>query len=113
MGGPANTSETKPIKDRANQILAEKLPAVKRVALRDALCASTTHRHDYISTYVNDLSSVIDMDAVRGAGLKLWAVPLGGAGVAYWPRIAERYRTPLDIRHAGVDPTFPLMLTAW
>jgi phosphoglucomutase len=112
-GGPADTGATKTIQDRANQILAEKLSAVKRVALRQALAASTTHRYDYISTYVNDLSSVVDLDAVSGAGLALCADPLGGAGVAYWPRIAERYGIRLDIQNDSVDPTFRFMRVDW
>jgi len=72
--------------------------------LHPALAASTTHRHDYISEYVNDLASVVDMEAVRGAGLKLCADALGGAGVAYWGRIAEQYEFPLTVEHSDVDP---------
>ena len=74
-----------------------------------ALAAATTHRHDYVSEYVNDLGAVVDMDAIRGAGLKLCADPLGGAGVAYWARIAERYGFALTIQHDHADPTFRFM----
>src|SRR5262249_32075898 len=111
--GPADTTATKAIQDRANQILAENLSAVKRVSPRQALAASTTHRFDYVSSYVNDLASALDLDAVSGAGLSLCADPLGGAGVAYWPRISERYGLMLDLRHETVDPTFRFMRVDW
>jgi phosphoglucomutase len=78
-----------------------------------ALRASTTHRHDYITSYVDDLNAVIDMDAVRAAGLKLGVDPLGGAGVHYWPRIAERYRLDLTVANRDVDPTFRFMTLDW
>jgi phosphoglucomutase len=112
-GGPADTAATKTIQDRANQILSEGLRAVRRVSVRTALAASTTHRHDYVSAYVNDLGAVLDMDAVAGAGLTLCADPLGGAGVAYWSRIAERYQIAMSIQHADVDPTFRFMRVDW
>jgi len=112
-GGPADTSATKTIQDRANQILTEGLRSVRRVPVRAALAAATTHRHDYISAYVNDLGAVLDMDAIAGAGLALCADPLGGAGVAYWSRIAERYRFAMSIQHAEVDPTFRFMRVDW
>jgi phosphoglucomutase len=112
-GGPADTSATKTIQDRANQILTEGLRSVRRVPVRTALAAATTHRHDYISAYVNDLGAVLDMDAIAGAGLALCADPLGGAGVAYWSRIAERYRFTMSIQHAEVDPTFRFMRVDW
>jgi phosphoglucomutase len=78
-----------------------------------ALAASTTHRHDYISAYVDDLGTVLALDAVRDAGLRLCADPLGGAGLAYWPRIAERYGLSLDIQHEHPDPTFRFMRVDW
>ena len=91
-GGPADTDATKWIENRANQILRDGLrddpPAVVRSA---PLAAATTHRHDYISNYVNDLASAVDLDAVRDARLSIGADPLGGAGIAYWDRIADRY----------------------
>ena len=77
------------------------------------MTASTTHRHDYLSAYVNDLAAVVDLDAVRDARLSLGADPLGGAGVAYWPRIAERYGLSLTIAHNHVDPTFRFMSLDW
>jgi phosphoglucomutase len=113
QGGPADTGATRWIEDRANQILAGGLSDVRRCGYTRALAASTTHRHDYISEYVNDLASVVDMEAVRGAGLKLCADPLGGAGVAYWGRIAEQYEFPLTVEHGHVDPTFRFMTVDW
>ena len=112
-GGPADTGVTKWIEDRANEILAGSSSEVRRLGYTRALAASTTHRYDYISSYVNDLASVVDMEAVRGAGLKLCADPLGGAGVAYWGRIAEQYGFPLTVVHDQVDPTFSFMTVDW
>ncbi len=112
-GGPADTAATKWIEDRANQILASGLSAVKRVPYSKALSASTTHRHDYLSSYVEDLGSVIDFDVLRGTRLKLAVDPLGGAGVYYWPRIAEQYDLPLEVLHPDVDATFRFMTCDW
>ena len=112
-GGPADTDATKTIQDRANRILADGLPAVKRVSVRKAMAASTTHRHDYVSEYVSDLEAVLDLDAIRGAGLALCADPLGGAGLVYWRRIAERYGFDLAVQHDEVDPTFRFMRVDW
>src|ERR1039458_7736327 len=77
------------------------------------LPAPTPHRHDYLSAYVNDLAAVVDMDAIRDARLNLCADPLGGAGVAYWARIAERYGLRLTIQNDHVDPTFRFMSVDW
>jgi phosphoglucomutase len=112
-GGPADTSATKWIENRANQILAEGLHQVQRIPYSRALAASTTHRFDYVSTYVNDLISVVDLDAVRDARLSLGADPLGGAGLAYWERIADRYRLSMSISHNHPDPTFRFMALDW
>src|SRR5450432_3486937 len=112
-GGPADTAATKWIQDRANQILADGLRDVVRISYSRAMAAGTTHRHDYISEYVNDLGSDVDMDAVGAAKLRLCADPLGGAGVAYWGPIAERYGLSLDIEHGDVDPTFRFMSVDW
>jgi len=112
-GGPADTAATKWIQDRANQILADGLRDVVRISYSRAMAAGATHRHDYISEYVNDLGSVVDMDAVGAAKLRLCADPLGGAGVAYWGPIAERYGLSLDIEHGDVDPTFRFMSVDW
>jgi len=112
-GGPADTGATRTIQDRANQILAGGLRDVRRIGYTKAMSAATTHRYDYVSAYVNDLASVVDMDVIRAAGLALCADPLGGAGVAYWGRIAERYGFALTIQHADVDPTFRFMSLDW
>ncbi len=112
-GGPADTVATKWIEDRANQILRDGLRAVRRQSFSTALAAASTHRHDYISAYVNDLASVLDLQAVRAAGPSLGADPLGGAGVAYWGRIAEKYGLKMDIAHADPDPTFRFMRLDW
>jgi phosphoglucomutase len=112
-GGPADTTATKWIENRANQILRDGLREVRRQNFTTALAASTTHRHDYISAYVSDLASVIDLDAIRAAGPSLGADPLGGAGVAYWGRIAEKYGLKMEIQHADPDPTFRFMRLDW
>jgi phosphoglucomutase len=112
-GGPADTTVTQWIQDRANAILAGGLRDVHRDGYAKALGAATTRRHDYVSEFVNDLDSVVDMDAIRGAGLNLCADALGGAGLAYWGRISERYSLPLTIYHAYADPTFRFMRLDW
>jgi phosphoglucomutase len=112
-GGPADTDATKWIQDRANAILKDNLTAVKRVGYERAIQASTTHRHDYVSEYVNDLSAVVDMNAIRDARLNLCADPLGGAGLAYWARIADRYGLKLAIKNDHADPTFRFMTVDW
>jgi phosphoglucomutase len=112
-GGPADTSATKWIENYANDLLAKDPQGVQRIPYEKALKASTTQRYDYVSAYVNDLGSVIDFDAIRGADLKLGVDPLGGAGVAYWPRIAERYKLNLTVVNTQVDPTFRFMTLDW
>jgi phosphoglucomutase len=112
-GGPADTTATKWIQDRANELIAAKLQGVKRLSYAKALAAATTKRHDYISAYVNDLANVIDFDVLAGTALKLAVDPLGGAGVAYWPRIAEQYKLPLEVLNPYVDPTFRFMTLDW
>ena len=112
-GGPADTTATKWIENIANDLLAAGLKGVERWNYSKALTASTTHRHDFVSSYVNDLGDVIDMAAVKSAGLKLGVDPLGGAGVAYWPRIAEKYGLNLTVVNRLVDPTFRFMTLDW
>src|SRR5579875_1592132 len=112
-GGPADTSATKWIQDRANALIAAKLAGVKRIPFRQALGAETTQRHDFIDAYVSDLGSVIDFDVLKGTTLKLAVDPLGGAGVHYWPRIAEQYKLPLEVLNPYVDPTFRFMTLDW
>ena len=108
-GGPADTGTTKWIQDRANELLADGLRGVKRWTLARAMAAGTTEEYDYVTPYVNDLGAVLDMDAIAAAGLKIGVDPMGGAGVAFWEPIAERYGLKLDIVNPHVDPTFGFM----
>ncbi|WP_109511631.1 phosphoglucomutase (alpha-D-glucose-1,6-bisphosphate-dependent) [Pseudomonas ovata] len=112
-GGPADSDVTKWIENKANELLAEQVVGVSRVSHEKALRADTTHRHDYLNTYVADLKSVIDLDAIRHSGLKLGVDPLGGAGVRYWQAIAEHYNLDLDVVNPHVDPTFRFMSVDW
>jgi phosphoglucomutase len=112
-GGPADTAATKWIEDRANASLADGLHSVKQVPYSKAIKAATTHRHDYVSAYVNDLGSVIDFVPISSAGLKLGVDPLGGAGVDYWARIGEKYRLNLTVVNKYVDQTFRFMTVDW
>jgi len=112
-GGPADTSATKWIENRANDLIAAGLKGVKRISYFRALSADKTYRHDYITAYVDDLANVIDFDILKGTDLKLAVDPLGGAGVHYWPRIAERYKLPIEILNRHVDPTFRFMTCDW
>jgi phosphoglucomutase len=113
QGGPADTSATHWIEHRANELLAGGLREVLRLPCSVSLKAPTTHRYDYVSAYVNGLDSVLDMEAIRGAHLNVGVDPLGGAGVAYWGRISERYGVPLTVLNGTVDPTFRFMSVDW
>jgi phosphoglucomutase len=108
-GGPADTATTKRIQDRANEILEGGLRDVKRLSYRQALAAGTTHEHDYLTPYVEDLANVVDLDAIAGAGLRIGVDPMGGAGVAYWEPIRERYGLDLTVVNRRIDPTFAFM----
>jgi phosphoglucomutase len=112
-GGPADSHVTGWIQDKANAILAAELEGVKRIPLERALRAPTTHRHDYMDAYVDDLESVVDLAVLRGATVTLGVDPLGGAGVHYWGLIAERYELPLAVVSDAVDPTFRFMTLDW
>jgi phosphoglucomutase len=112
-GGPADTTATKWIENRANDIIAAGLTAVKRISYFRALSADKTYRHDYITAYVDDLANVIDFAPLRNTTLKLAVDPLGGAGVQYWPRIAEKYLPSLQILNPYTDPTFRFMTCDW
>ncbi len=112
-GGPADSHVTEWIGAKANELLKNGLSGVQRVLLAKARQASTTHKHDYLHAYVNDLANVLDMEAIRGAKLKLGVDPLGGAGVHYWPVIAEKYGLDLTVVNASVDPTFRFMTVDW
>jgi phosphoglucomutase len=111
-GGPSGTAATKAIEQAANELMADP-SRIKRVTFAKALSASTTHKHDYIAAYTADLGAVVDLDAVRGAGVKIGVDPLGGAGVAYWSVIRERYGLDIDIVNPNVDPTFRFMTLDW
>ncbi len=108
-GGPADTSVTGWIQDLANALLTAGLAGVRRTPLERARRAPTTHHHDYMDAYIGDLGHVVDMDVLRGAGIKLGVDPLGGAGVHYWAMIGERYKLPLTVTSDVVDPTFSFM----
>ena len=112
-GGPADNTVTDWIGAKANALLEAQLEGVKRIPYERALHSSTTHRHDYLNAYINDLGNVIDLDVIRGANLKLGVDPLGGAGVHYWSRIAERHVLNLTVVNETVDPTFRFMTVDW
>lgn len=112
-GGPADTSATRWIENEANRLIEGGLREVRRIGYGAALRASTTRRFDYVDAYTADLASVLDMDAIRAAGIELGADALGGAGLAYWPRIAERYGLKMTILHDRPDPAFQFMSLDW
>ena len=113
-GGPADTSVTKWIQDRANELLlANSWKSVNRISFEQAKAALTTHRHDYLGSYITDLDAVIDFDAIRASDIKLGVDPLGGAGVRYWGEIADRHKIPLTVVSNVVDPTFRFMTLDW
>jgi len=108
-GGPADTDATGWIANRANELLANNNEAVQSLYLQDALEADTTVAYDFITPYVDDLGNVIDMEAIKNAGLKICADAMGGAGLRYWKPIAEKYGLDLTIRNDTVDYTFSFM----
>ncbi|MBG0830344.1 alpha-D-glucose phosphate-specific phosphoglucomutase [Planomonospora sp. ID67723] len=112
-GGPAGTEATSWIQNRANALIADGLKEVRRLPYARALAAETTLRHDFLGAYVDDLPSVIDLDAIRAAGVRVGADPLGGASVAYWAEIAERHRIDLTVINPSIDPTWRFMTLDW
>jgi phosphoglucomutase len=112
-GGPAETDVTDWIQTTANQFLENALKGIARIPFEKALRLSTTHRHDFLNAYVNDLENVIDMDSIRGAKVNMGVDPLGGAGVHYWTRIADQYKVDLTVVNEIVDPTFRFMTVDW
>jgi phosphoglucomutase len=108
-GGPADTDVTKWVEDRANQLLREKNAGVKRVSFATAMKPESTRQEDFVLPYVRDLRNIIDMDAIRSAGLKLGVDPLGGAAVHYWEPINEIYKLDIAVVNPRVDPTFSFM----
>ncbi|MEV4379222.1 phosphoglucomutase (alpha-D-glucose-1,6-bisphosphate-dependent) [Streptosporangium sp. NPDC049644] len=112
-GGPADTDATTWIQDRANALIAGGMKEVRRLPYVRALAAGTTGRYDFLGHYVDDLPSVLDLDAVREAGVRIGADPLGGASVAYWGEIAERHRLDLTVINPQTDPTWRFMTLDW
>lgn len=108
-GGPADTDITSWIERRANKLLASGLKDVRRVAYDAALGADTTHVHDFITPYVEGLDTVLDMRAISNAGLRIGVDPMGGAGIKYWPRIADHYGLRIEVVNDVIDPTFSFM----
>ena len=111
-GGPADTDATKWIADRANQLMSRP-NSIRRIPLADALAAPNTRTYDYLTHYVDDLESVLDMDAIRSSGVRIGADPLGGAAVDYWGRIAERWDLDLTVVNPLVDPTWRFLTLDW
>jgi phosphoglucomutase len=112
-GGPADTDVTGWIEQAANAIMADDLSAVRRMPLERARRAASTHLHDYIGPYVDDLASVVDMEAIRSAGVRVGVDPLGGAGVQYWEPLIARYGIAVTVVNDVVDPTFRFMTVDW
>jgi phosphoglucomutase len=108
-GGPADTSVTKVIENRANELLRDKLKGVKRMPWGIAKTAATTHEYDFVTPYVVDLKNILDMDAIAASGLKIGVDPMGGASIAYWQPIADLYGLQLEIVNKHVDPSFAFM----
>jgi phosphoglucomutase len=108
-GGPADTDVTRWVEDRANQLLRGNNAGVKRVSFEAAIRAASTHQEDFVIPYVKDLRNVVDMDAIRGAGLKLGVDPLGGAARPYWEPINEIYHLDIRVVNPVIDPTFSFM----
>lgn len=109
-GGPAETKATHWIQHRANQLLHSTSHGLQRTPYEAALRAATTHQHDYVRPYIEALGSVLDMEVIRGAGVKIGVDPLGGASVNYWEPIKERYGLNLTVVNPRVDPTFSFMM---
>lgn len=108
-GGPADTGTTKWVEDRANELIRNGNVDVKRVSGAEALAASTTCRYDYRTPYVNDLENIIDVEAIKNAGIRIGVDPLGGAGESYWEPIAKRYGLNIEVVNKEIDPTFRFM----
>ncbi len=112
-GGPAGGDITGPVQERANAYLRESLRGVRRITLAQALAADTTGRYDFLAAYVDDLPHVIDLDAIRRAGVRIGADPMGGASVDYWGAIAERHDLDLTVVNSLVDPAWRFMTLDW
>ena len=112
-GGPADTHITSWIEAKANELLASAWRTVPRTPFEQALYASTTHRHDYIGSYVADLANVVSMDSITQSQIHVGIDPLGGAAVHYWEPIIDRYRLNATVVNPRVDPSFRFMTVDW
>jgi phosphoglucomutase len=112
-GGPADTGATGWIQDEANRLLAQGLEGVRRLPYGQARASRSVREHDFLTAYVDGLPSVVDMEAIRASGLRLGVDPLGGASLAYWQSIAERFQLDLEVVNETVDPTFRFMPLDW
>lgn len=112
-GGPASSTITNWIEAKANELLQNNLSLVKRISYDKALNAATTHRHDFLNTYIRDLENVIDIDLIRDSKINIGVDPLGGAGVHYWEPIAAHYKLNMNVVNKIVDPTFSFMTVDW
>ncbi|MFI5084889.1 MAG: phosphoglucomutase (alpha-D-glucose-1,6-bisphosphate-dependent) [Actinomycetales bacterium] len=112
-GGPADSDATGWIARRANELMENGLDGVRRVPLAQALAADTTGKFDFLSSYVDDLPAVLDLDAIRGSGLRIGADPMGGASVDYWGEIGERHQLDLTVVNPTVDPQWAFMTLDW
>ncbi|QOR71203.1 alpha-D-glucose phosphate-specific phosphoglucomutase [Ruania alkalisoli] len=112
-GGPAGSEATSAIAARANELLRSGVSSVPRMPYAQALDSPNVHRHDYLLTYVDDLEAVLDLDAIREAGVRIGADPLGGAAVEYWAAIAERHNLDLTVVNPHVDPRWSFMTLDW
>ena len=112
-GGPASQEITRMIQNRANEIIAEGMSEVKRLPFRAALALESTQAYDYIPPYLDDLKNVVNLQAIRDTGINIGVDPMGGAGVAYWEPIADRYGLNLTVVNPKVDPTFSFMPADW
>ena len=112
-GGPADTQVTGWIQERANALIVDDLRTVVRMPFERARTASTTHQHEYLNFYVNDLPTVVDMQAIRESKVRIGVDPLGGASVSYWDAIGDRYGLNLEVVNHTVDPTFRFMTVDW
>jgi phosphoglucomutase len=112
-GGPAGTDITKEVQDRANELLSAGLQGVRRIPYARAVAADTTGTFDFLGSYVTALDSVVDLTAIKNAGIRIGADPLGGASVAYWGEIGDRYGLDLTVVNPEVDPTFRFMTLDW
>ena len=112
-GGPADTAITGWIEKKANEFLEGRMEGVRRMPFARALAAASTRRHDYLTGYIADLANVVEMDVIRGSGLRIGVDPLGGAGVHYWGRIGEAHGLNLTVVSDTVDPTFRFMTLDW